>query len=256
MLIHDRVKDMMEEYKHEIERIQCAIIMGVSSLFYSEYISKFRQKEFPLLRVEVPSLKNLARFLDQNSEFMQTLSYTLIDKLANHKLIKKYLDVPELFMFNDNNIEIMKIIYDIRITHNIRKCIMDLIVKKFRLDDPTQQVFQQNWEIDIFNGQINDDQINFVIDEIVLQLLMLIPSINKETRDVSPDLYNVLWFDEILSIDNNNAICPIYVNMDIINNESIIKLLSFVTDSTFDKDDKSIIPVSNSNNQLRIIKLL
>ena len=256
MLIDKIVKNSINENKEKIELIQWAIMSGISSLFYSEYIANMRYKEFPVITVEVPSIKTLINYLSLESDFMKSLSKVLIDEISNHKLIRQYFNAPELIMFNDDNIEIMKTIYDIYIAPNISRRIPETIVKKFDLNNPDQQTFRQNWEIDIFKGGITPDHIKFIIDQTALQLLTLLPSIKKETRTPNPDSSSSLWVDEILSINNENAICPIYFNADIVSNETVMKLLSFVTNTMFDKDDQTITPTTSVHNQLTIVKLL
>lgn len=232
MQIHQLVKTALTEHKQKIELTQWAIISGISSLFYSEYIRRFKHKEVPIKMVMVPSIKNIAKYFQPESEFMETLSNNLIDSIANHPLIKQHSDAPELIMFKEDRIELMKTIYDLYISQNITRRIPETISKKFGLDNPNQQIFKETWEIDLFDRHpINDGHIKYIVDQIVLQLLMLLPTMKKEIEIPEDHINMHMCYNEILTISNENAICPIHINADIINNESVIDLLSFVTNT-------------------------
>ncbi len=236
MQIHQLVKTALTDHKQKIELTQWAIISGISSLFYSEYISKIKHKEVPVRSISVPAIKNVSNYLRADSKFMKDLSDKLIDEIANHYLIKKYSNAPELVMFNENNIEIMKTIYDLYIAPNITRRIPETIAKKFGLNDQDNpsQLFKENWEIELFNNKpINEDQFEFIVDQTVLQLLMLIPTMKKEV-EIPEERLNI-WVsnDKILTIANENAICPIHFTPAIVNNDSVIDLLTFVTNTSF-----------------------
>jgi len=237
MSIHQLVKDTIKNHKQEIELIQWAIMNGISSLFYSQYISKMKHKEIASrILIHVPSIKNLLIYLKPESKFMEYLSNNLIKDIGNHQLIKKYFNAPELVMFKEENIEIMKFIYDLYISSNITKRIPETISKKFGLNDDTNQTFCERWEINIFDAPITNDQYEFIIDQTVLQLLMLLPSIKKEV-EILENRMNILMENgkngKILTIENENAICPIHFTPAIVNNESVIDLLTFVTNTSF-----------------------
>ena len=235
MTIHETIKSVMKDHKQKIELTQWAIISGISSLFYSEYIRRFKHKEVPVRVVLVPSIKNLSNYLKPDSEFMEKLSNDLITDIAKHPLMQEYLDAPELVMFKEENIEILKTIYDLYISQNITRRIPETVSIKFGLNNENQQVFRETWEIDLFdNKPIDYYQYNYIVEQIVLQLLMLIPSMKKEI-EIPEDHINIqMTGKEILTISNDNAICPIHFNIDIIDNKSVNKLLSFVTNTKFD----------------------
>ena len=233
MEIHKLVKTALTEHKQKIELTQWAIISGISSLFYSEYIRRFRHKEVPVRMVLVPSIKNLSEFFKPESVFIETLSNNLIDVITNHPLIKQYSDAPELVMFKEDNIEIMKTIYDLYISPTITRRIPETISMKFGLNNPNQQMFKETWEIDLFDGrhQITHGHYKYIVEQIVLQLLMLLPTMKKEIEIPEDHINMHMCNNEILTISNDNAICPIHFTNNIINNESVIDLLSFVTNT-------------------------
>ena len=244
MQIHQIIKDTLTEHKQKIELTQWAIMSGISSLVYSEYIRRFKHKETPVRSVMVPPIKCVQDCLNMDSEFMKFVSDHLIEDIKDHVLIKKYIDAPELVMFREENSEVMKTIFDLYIIPNISRRIPETISKKFGLDQENQQIFRESFEIDIFDhGHIPIEQYKFIVEEIVLQLLLLLPTMKKEI-EVPEDRMNIqMSRNEILTIANENAICPIHFNRDIIQNKTVIDLLSFITNTTFnDITDGDIAP--------------
>ena len=237
MQIHQIIKETIKEHKSKIELIQWAIISGISSLVYSEYISKIKQKNVPVRAILVPDIKRVREFLDPvNGGFIELLSDDMIDKIANHELIRKYSDAPELVLFNEENIEVMKTLFDLYITPNIINRIPETIALKFGLNDPKQQLIRQDRDIQLFmNGFIDTDKFNFIIDQTVLQLMVLLPTMKRNVVIPEDNSKFFMKKDEILTIGHDNAICPIHFNKEIIENKSVIDLLTFVTNTTICK---------------------
>lgn len=233
MQIHQIVKDTIKQHKEKIEFIQWAIISGVSSLVYSEYIRRIKQKNGPVRAVLVPEIKRVKEFLNPDNEgFIEMLSDRMIEKMANHELIKKYSNAPELVLFNEENIEVMKTLFDLYITPNIVNRIPESITLKFGLNDPNQQLIRQDRNIQLFDGRFIDTRhFDFVIDQTVLQLLVLLPTMKRSVEVPEDNSRIFIGKDDILTIGHENAICPIHFNKDIITNDSVIELLSFVTNT-------------------------
>lgn len=260
MQIDRIVKETIKQYKSEIELFQWAVISAVASLVYSEYIRNIKQKHVPVKMFQVPSIKFVNELLDKDGYFMQLLSERLIDGLKEHELLSLYIDAPELILFTGNNIEKLKMIIDIYIIPNISGCISKTIAAKFSLNDPNQQLIRESNEIDLFKrNQISDSQFKFIVDETALQLLMLLPSVNKDTVDQDQNINIQMASNSILTICNDNAICPIYFDSRILDNMEIMDLLSFVTNTTANKvnggGDISYIVTSGVFNQLSITKI-
>lgn len=237
MQIHQIIKETIKDHKSKIELIQWAIISGISSLIYSEYISKIKQKNVPVRAILVPEIKRVQEFLNPDNEgFVEMLSDSMIDKISKHELIKNYSDAPELVLFNEENIEIMKTLFDLYIIPNIVKRIPETIALKFGLNDPNQQLIRQDRDIQLLGTNfIDTDKIKFIIDQTVLQLLVLMPTMKRNV--VVPDDNSKFFMldNEILTIGHENAICPIHFNKDIIENKSVIDLLKFVTNTNISK---------------------
>lgn len=270
MQIHEKIKDTMKNHKSKVEILQLSVISGISSLVYSEYIARFIHKQVPVNMVMVPPIKNVKELLRIDEDFMEHLSNNLIDEIRKNPLFQKYSDAPELILFNEENVEILKTIFDIYILPNVEKYIPDVISKKFSIE--SHQYFRESNEIDIFNGnKILDQHYEYLIEEIVLQMIsLMIPTMKKELEFPEKN-YNVFMTDEeILIIENDNGICPVCINKTIINNVSICELLKFVTNTQIEEVDwqtesickgKDKIAVSykitsSQFNTLTLVKLL
>jgi len=247
MQLHQIVKNAITEHKQKIELTQWAIISGISSLFYSEFIRRFKHKEVPVKMVMVPAIKNVANYLKQDSDFMQTLSSNLITDMQYHYLMQEYDSAPELVMFKEENIEVMKTIFDLYIMPNISRRIPETFALKFGLNNENQQIFRETWELHLFDEKpINTDQYNYIVHQIVLQLLMLLPTMKKEVEIPEDHVDISMTSSEILTIANENAICPIHFSPAVIGNDSVIELLSFVTNTNIkDMRIKNILKDDN-----------
>lgn len=236
MQIHKIMKEAVDQHKEKIELFQWAAISGASALIYSEYIRNIKQKVTPLKVTLVPEIRNVKDFLNQEGRFIWLLSTHLIDKMRENKLFRQFQNAPELILFTDEKIEILKTIFDLYIIPNIIRRIPETISMKFGLMNPKQQLIREDRDIVLFGRQpIYDDQFQFVVDQSVLQLLTLLPTI-KKSIDIPEDHMKIHMTEkEILTVGNENAICPIYFDTSIIENKSIMELLKFVT-STNIKD--------------------
>lgn len=230
MAIHQLIKEVMTKHQKKIELFQWAVIGSISTLVYSEYISKMKQKQVPVKKIMIIPIKYVKEFLAEGSPFMDYLSNNLIDMIINNKEFIKYKHAPEFEIFNEENIEVLKTVFDLYITPNISRRIPESIYIKFNLGDESQQLFVEDNTIDLFNREpITEQQYQYIADECVLQMLWLIPTMVKHVEPVENNQNILMTKDEVLIIDHQNALYPIYINEDIINNEDVIKLLEFVT---------------------------
>lgn len=258
MQIHQTIKEVIKNHKNKIELIQWAITSGVSSLIYSEYLMNIKRKTLPSNILLVPSIRSVNELLDPENQFMQLLSDKLIDRIVENETFKKYSNAPELVLFNNENIEIMKTIFDLYIINNISRRLPETISKKFGLDKTDDQLrfaIQSN-ELDLFNRQpITSRQLDFIVEETVLHLLTLIPTM-KKSIELPESNFNIHMTDnEIITIGNDKAICPILLNKEILNNEEVIKMILFVTNTTvIDASLKSLFKtIGESKEQVTVI---
>lgn len=269
MEFHKIIKDTIKEHSKKIELIQWAITAGIASLVYSEYIRNIRQKRVPTRIIFVPQIRRVQELLNPDGEFMNSLSESLIDNMRNHELFKQYKDAPELVLFNDDNIDTLKTIFDLYIIPNIYRSIPETISKKFDLQNPQQQLIRESNEIDIFDRKpIEQYQFDYIVEESLLQLLVMMPTVKKEVTIPESNIKLHMSENEILSIGHQSAICNIYINKNIIENEEIIKLIKFVSNTNIKPidigDDMCIkgddivkyIITSDVFNQLSFTKLI
>lgn len=233
MKMNELIKDTIIKNKAKIEIFQWSIISSVASLVYSEFLKNMKQKEIPVRSVHVPSLKTVREFLKPDGELLEELSCHLIDKMNEDELFKKYKDkCPELVLFNEDNCEVLKTIFDLYVIPNMSRRIPEVIDKKFGLSTHEQQLFIEDNTIDLFNRlPINDDQINYIVHQTVLQLLIALQSVEKKTTFPEDNNEIYISMGEVLTVNHENAVCPIHFDDQIINNESIMALLSFVTNT-------------------------
>lgn len=238
MRINQLVKETLNTHKNKIEIAQWAIISSVSSLIYSEYIKQITQKQVPVRIIFVPALKTIREILRPDGQFMDMLSNRLIDEMIKNKWFSEYSSAPELILFKDDQIEIMKTIFDLYIIPNISRRIPEAIEKKFRLNDETNQIFRESREADLFSREpISEDQFKYIVEEAVLQLLVLLPTMKKDIELPEKNLNIHMTESEILTIDHENAMSPIHFSSSIIENKAVIDLLKFVTNTTITRID-------------------
>lgn len=255
MYIQELMKKFIIENRQEIEISQQAMIAGVSSLIYSEYLRCIVQKTTPVNRILVPTIRSVREIIDTNGQFMTLMSERFIDAICNNGLFKQYSHAPEFKIFDQNNIELLKTIFDLYISKNLYRTLPEVISRKFCLMDETQQTFVENREADLFNRQpISNDQFNYIVEETVLQLLASIPSMDKDIE--YPENKNLITMTEktIIGINHVNAICPIYLNTTIAANDSVISLLEFVTSTQVMKMQGTPFQVNTSpTNEVSIM---
>lgn len=258
MDFHQVVSSVISKHKSKIETTQWAVMNGISSLLYSEYISNFKHKLNPVKHVLVPQLKTVEDILNPNGMFIEDLSSKFIDMMINNDLFRRYSNAPELVLFDSSNVDIMKLVFKFYIIPNVIKRIPETFALKFQLDNPHQQIIREGRDLAMFkdNG-INNDHFRFIVDQSVLQLLILLASVERHVT-LPEDYSNIEMLENgILSISNKNAICPIYINRDIIRNQTAMNLISFVSSTTVNenKSDMKYTIITNVFNEAIIITL-
>ena len=249
MSIHQIMKDTMKKHKAKIELIQWATISSIASLVYSDYIRSFRQRTKPVHLIQVPSMMNLKEFLKTDGPFMEKLSSDFIDQIMKTEYMTKYKDqLPELVLFQDDLIEIMKTIMDLYILPNVSRAIPNVIEKKFQLNQPSNRTFIQSNDINLFQRPDiePDEMMGYLAEEFMMQLLMNVVTMERHTEYPEHNEVILLTKDEILTIDNGNAICPIHFNHVILDMENLMKLMCFVTNTIYEAIDQGeSVPLKN-----------
>ena len=247
MNVHQIISDAMKEHKNKIEITQWAVISSIASLIFSEYISNSRQKQKPVHQVLVPSIKYVHELVDPASQFMTLMSEKLIDGVATNERFIKYANAPEFVIFNEENINTLKTIFDLYMIPNIERRLPETIMKKFGLDNEKQQLVFEDNTLDLFKRKpINEEQLDYIIEETVLQLLVLLPSMRKDIQIIenNKSFHLPLKDQFILTINNQSAICAVHYNDHIIKNKSVIDLLNFVTSTSFGTETQDGIMIT------------
>lgn len=234
MGIHETFVKTMKERKNEIGLVERAIFNSVASLVYSEYLANIKRKQVPTFHLFIPAIKNVKELMAQDGQFFNVLSEKLIDRIAKNGRFIPYKDAPEFVLFNDDNIEIMKTILDLYILPNMEKRIPETIGMKFGLNnvnEPNPQIIEDS-TLDLFSRQpINDRQMDYIIEETVLQLLSTIDSMNKDIQYIESNSSFYFQSDDkfALIVANRLAICNVIYNKWVLENESVAGTLNFVS---------------------------
>ena len=275
MKIKELIDNFIKNNKSQIEIFQNSVIQSLASLIYSEYIKNIKQQRVPIQITWVPQINFVRELIDNKSDLVKTISNSLIDLLTKKDLFKKYqsenLDVFNLFTDEENKMELMSYVLNLYIMPNAYYCIPNTICKKFDLlntDNKTNN-FRESVDLDLFNrAPITDKQFDYIVEEILLNIILSIPSVKKKKQFPADNTEIFLVDDEILTIDHENAICPIHINENIIKNNEVFPLLSFVTNtnisdhnyqvSSMFKNEKMVMYDIKSNpfNKITITELL
>lgn len=261
MAFSDDIKLLLRDKKDDIQILQLAVTSGVASLIYSEYIRNFNQRLKPTRKIFVADIQSVIDIVKHDSEFMKAISDRLIEFLRS-ELSTLYEDkyIPELDTILNSNIEVLKTVLELYILPNVETTIPKVIKAKFSLGDESNQTFFEDGEIKLFNGKTPSlAALDFVLKEISLHLRVLVkPMISSITLVENNEKFEFDYSNNnsCISIANDNAITSIYLSASMINNEEIIKLISFVTSTTFEHypDDKKYIISSTPFNTLAIIQ--
>lgn len=261
MSIHRLIQEAMEKHKAKIELTQWAVISSFASMVYSDYIYHFVQKQHPTPHVQVPAISNLKHFLSKDGKFLKLVSQSFFEKLMQDPLFNSYITLlPELEMFHGDNVEIMETIFDLYILPNVSRHIPHVISHKFQLEDPAKLAFRESVDIPVMELQSEeeyDQHITYLVREFVLQLLLLCPTLQRESVVPESNYEFLVQPTEILSINSDVAICPIHFTPSIW--ESSPKLLAkikFVTNTErFPNEDQSYQVKTNAFNQVTLTTL-
>ena len=241
MGFNKKIKIAMEEHKSKIELLQWSIINGVASYVYPNYLMKLKHIVKQREIIFCPNMKSVSDFLNPDGEFIKHLSYDLIDEMHNNHYIQKYIDIPELILFKPENIELLKTIFDLYIIPNIQKSIVSSIIRKFSLNKEDNQIFFEDRDLNIFEEgyEVSDKTYEYIVEESILQLIQLLPSLERKIMFPPSNMDIKITDNEILTISCESAMCPIQLNKEIINNEDVRSYIPFVTNTEIEDVDTS-----------------
>lgn len=227
-----KIKDVIRMHSSKVEVFQWAFTSAIASLVYSEFIRNMRQKSIPVRHVDIPSIRYVQEMLSANGQMMRYLSDHFIDDMMSEVFYTKYMMAPELELFQMDLLDSWRTIFDLYIIPNVSKYLPDTIAKKFNLYDEKQQLFRENREIPLFNGKpIASDRYQYLVHQTWLQLLVLLPSIQKEIITPESNEHLHLTPSRIITIGNPNAICPIHLDCPSMVLSDSMALLTYVTNT-------------------------
>ena len=258
MSIYEMVKSTISEYKQEVQDLQWAVMNAFASILYSEYIANIKQKTTPVQKVLVPEISLIRNLLDEDSELMKTVSEYLVDDLL------LCLGEKHFPLLHSDRIECTKCVVDGYILPNVQRYIPETIEKKFGLNDPNQQVIQQDRDLELFAESskniyhfYTEILYSFIRDQTVLQLLTLSDSVKKEIVVPERNSDIDITKNEILVIDNDQAICPICVDYDTyIIYWTRFKTLKFVTSTHGFWAENRLHVDTGISNRVKIVDLV
>jgi hypothetical protein len=257
MNIHQLTNNKNLKDNFNILLFKIVILIGISSLVFSEYLRRIQQNLKPRKLLLLPTTKSVEEFLDIKGQFISWLSNNLINEMMKKKIFIKYSNNPEFVIFNKENIELTKDLIDSNILPNISKNISELIRTKFNLNNPNQQEFYESIKIDLFERKnITSEQFDFVVEEIVLQFLLFAPSIKKDIVIPLDNRNIIMNKNSIITINNEKALCNILFNDNIINNRSVIELLEFVTSTSFESEGDHYLINTYTDNIVKVIDII
>lgn len=237
------IKEILETHKEEYQMLSFAFVNSVSTLIYTEFLRRMKRIEFPVPCVHVPRIAAVEELCNRRSPLMIRLSVELFETMQFHP---KFDKIPQNFKDAIYDTNCSKVLNGYLIPI-IEKRLPEVIKHKFKLDTD-QQTFIEDNTIDLFNRIFGSDpQVNYVTSETVLQMVMQLSKPIEGPKELYMDS------DCIISIDNDNAIAPIMIDLSIIENINIFNAISFVTNTVVESVNDSKYIKTNPNNKVMVL---
>lgn len=259
MSIYEMVKETLASYKNEVQYFQWASMNAMASFIFPEYVCHIKERTTPIHKILVPEIRAVTDVVNEHSSLVEKMSESLIEDMVNNNTFKRYMALDELRLFREDKVEILKCIYDSYIIPNVCRYIPEVISKKFGLNDPEQQLFQENRDVVLFPMDklaIPNLGYEFVCDQTILQLLMMIPSVQKEQTVPESHKGFKVHFDQILTIDNEVALCPIHLTMKEFRNVINHVAIEFATSSSICWASQEAIVTTGISNKVTLTRLV
>lgn len=243
MSIYELAENMIKNHKEEIQLIQASIINGVASLVYSEYISNITQKQYPIKHIYVPTVLSVRKLLSRHEPLIEKMKTDFFKEFLNNPLIDKSL--PELSIVYKEAFPILMYAY---IFKNVSSSIPDAIAYKFKLNDMPNAEIREDKDKQIFPNGITESQFKFIVEQSVLYFIANCNSIKKEILYPESNKSISITKNDILMIENDQALTPIYITSNLIENYPIeMDLVNFVTSSSAELTDYNAAPKTRDN---------
>lgn len=252
-------REQILKYKSRIEIIQWAFTSAIASIIYCEYLKNIRQQHKPTFRVLVPQVRRVQEILLIDGPLIEWVATGLIPKMMEDELMISHITAPELEPFTPEHIDELKNVLCQYMIPNIVRTIPDIIARKFSIGVESNQTFFEDSDIDLFDRDPAQSWItDYIAHEAVLQLLLLLPSL--DSRRVHPESNVNLYLDcnDVLTVNCESAICPIHLDYPIISMEPVMDLFQFVLNTVISRWDTSAggyVITSGVFNQLTITSI-
>lgn len=249
MLINQLVLRFINENKQSIAFFKNGFDTSVSSLIYSEFLYNIKQLE--PRKMIIPKIDNIRSLFIEDSILINYLINKLPEDILNDKIYDKYKDRKEFKIFEDK--EMIKYIIDIYLVESLRdKIIFDI---KDRFDTESEKItIIESESKKLFENGIQEYHLKYICHQILLDFIYFV-SINKCINLIIDNNEFNVNKNQILSINNEAALAPIYLDENILNND-FYKVLGFVTSTEILDVFNNIYKVrSGKNNKIFIIDL-
>lgn len=241
----ERINSFIERNNIHLTTLRHSVRSAVLNLIIMEYCKNMHKVDTPVAKIEIPELKSILHLLDKNSIFIETLSNSLMRSLSQNEFIRSYLD--ELEIFKPENVELLNGFFDAVIINDLQ-VIYNMIEDKF---SNTSYNFQEKIGLTIL-PTIKEDHISFIVEETALSMVVKIRDITRidERNDM------VVIYRSIADIRTPFTNIPLYLDMDIISNETIMDTVCFVYQLSYNKlMDSYVLHFENPSNENSIIEV-
>ena len=251
-MLSDILKDIIEKNHDFVELFQQSILNGVASVMFSEYISRFKQRQIPTKKILVPDIRTVRDYTDHNTTFMTYLGKNILKLIRENYYYKKYEENPFLSLLkSDEEIDILMSIY---IIPNISRVIPAIISKKMGFDqEQPNQIIQVNRDIRLFTDigidtdELYDHLLSTIVSQTMMMLVSSMPGIKRRVANVesNKDIIFPYIEDSIIRIDNSSAISSIFYSKESFSYYDYFKkLFDFVTSSYFKEGIETSLTMS------------
>jgi hypothetical protein len=179
-----------------------------------------------------PQLSKVETLLDMDHPFVTKVRDNMLSGIINNKNFQKYRDQPEFVIFDDENIDMLQIVFDLYFVPNIGRAISNSIWKNlFQGKHAAAMVEKEDVELFDKRDTPSSNEIRYISDEAALMLLDIIPSLKSTARLPKDSLRIGLLKDEIFVLGSANQLDPLYLDKTILRNTEVTQLLFHVTGS-------------------------
>ncbi len=237
----------VSKYNNFNTSLQLSITLSLVSVIYLEYLLLMNKVEVPIKRINVPELSSIKRIL------VDPISAWVVNELPNRLRTSIYiaplLHLDEFKPLMDDNVHL--ILNDI--IKESYKIIPSIFIKRFQLDG-SQQLIREEIGLEVFGKTpITESHYKYISEQCALQLLLSTKRINRDIINVKECL--TFSHNDIISINNDNALTPIFLNNTIISDSFLMDKINFVTSSNIVKSGNEYKLNTNPNNIVRLIKI-